>query len=111
MTNESMKYAEAIAGNIEELMCGNVPSCHDESEPMDVIEWLEDALDIEVRTGLDGEYRSTRVMVTCGGPNAFIDTRSELVQVYWWNEYGEWSIDSGFCAELDACIEELYACR
>lgn len=106
-----MKHAEAIRDNINAIMCGEVESCFDEGEPMDVAEYIGDALDFEIRTGLDGDYRSARIMVGFGGPNIFIDTKTEIVQVFWWNEYAEQSIDSDFCAQVDEYLRELYECR
>ena len=106
--NENLEIARRIAEDIEELMNGETPSNWNDGEPMGVCEWLEDALDIEVTHSLNGSYLGCRVCICCGGPNIFIDTRKEVVDVYWGFHHADWCISRDFCNELD-CIIEDYA--
>ena len=84
-----------------------------DAEPLSLYDWMEDVLDIEFRVSghaSSAEYRSARVMVTCGGPNIYVDTDTARVELYWWNETAECPIDPAACAELDAVLEELFNC-
>ena len=74
----------------------------------DAYEWLEDVLDIEYIIGSDGSYRGARVLVACGGPNIWVDTKYGRAVGYWWSDSYTESVDT---SELDHMLEELYACR
>lgn len=88
--------------------CGHV--LDSDPEPVNVFSWLEGVLDIEYRVGSDREYRSSRIMVACGGPNIFIDTASSTVDLYWWGERATYYIASDACHTLDEYMEELFNC-
>ena len=87
----------------------------DEDMPEDVEEvdfwnYFDDALDIEYTVGSDREYRSVRIMVACGGPNIYVDTRAGEVQLYWWNERATAYISRRACDSIDEVFEEVFAC-
>ena len=88
---------------------GNVMAVVESIEQMeDAYGWLEDALDIEYIIGSDGSYRGARLLLTCGGPNIWVDTKYGRVEGYWWSDSYTESVDT---SELDAMLEELYSCR
>ena len=80
-----------------------------EQEDFSVIDYLQDALDIEYVVGSDGEYRGARVLVAFGGPNIWVNTRSKQVEGYWWGESASASFDDEI--GLDDALAELWACR
>lgn len=49
---------------------------------------LKDALDIEVKTNISGNYRGAVILITCGGPTVWIDTQE---QTYNSTAYTRWS--------------------
>ena len=58
----------------EDAIC---PNCKEElsiNDQLSLYDYFEDALDIEYRVGSNKDYRSVCIMVTCGGPNVYIDT-------------------------------------
>lgn len=70
-------------------------------------EYLEDALNILHYINQSGEHMGGEIMVACGGPNIYIDTRSKEVKGFWGgdtytNWYGQDAID------LDEALEEMY---
>jgi hypothetical protein len=73
-------------------------------------DWAEDILDIEYRCGSDKELRSVQIMVTCGGPNIYVDTASKSVELYWWGDRASYPISYDAAAELDAWAEEYWRC-
>lgn len=71
-------------------------------------DYLEDILDIEYIISSSGEYLGARVLVTFGGPNIWINTRTNTIEGYWWSD----EYHTGYKDELgiDEVLEEMYAC-
>lgn len=82
----------------------------DDLEALSVLDFIQDAYDIEYRIGSDREYRSAKIMVACGGPNIYIDTARRLVTLHWWTDYAEYPISSTACDALDEYMEEYWRC-
>lgn len=76
--------------------------------PMSAYDYLSDVLDIEYRVGHDRSYRSALIMVACGGPNIWIDTKSNKVIGAWWSDYAEASYEDEM--GLDDALEEIFNC-
>ena len=85
----------------EELFAGDV-------YPVDVLEWLGDVYDIEYTIGREKDYRGVRLMVACGGPNIYINTKSGDVELYWWNESARYPMSSDVINVIDSIYEELF---
>ena len=100
--NENREYCKRIADELEAIYNGETEA--------DFFDYIADALDIEYRVGSEKEYRSARIMVAYGGPNVFIDTKNQLVQLYWWTEYAEYPLAYGVASWIDEYMEELYNC-
>lgn len=112
----NLDHVRNIARDIEEGMTfAEAGMDHEEHgcEPDDQIsgfDYLSDALDIEYIIASDREtVLGARVLVAFGGPNIWIDTRKQIVELFWWGDYA--------CAECHAdamdiqgAIEELYNC-
>jgi hypothetical protein len=89
--------------------CGAVTDT-DEWEQQSLWDYFNDCYDIEYRIGSDKQLRSVQIMVTCGGPNIYIDTASRQVELYWWGDRASYAIDSDICNDIDSIFEELYRC-
>jgi hypothetical protein len=72
-------------------------------------DYLQDALDIEYVIGSDKRYLGARVLVTFGGPNIWINTRTKQVEGYWWGESAIVSYNTDEM-DLDSALEDLYNC-
>ena len=72
-------------------------------------DYLSDVLDIEYICNSKKEYLGARVLVAFGGPNIWINTRTQQVEGYWW---GDKSIQSYNKDEigLDDALEDLFNC-
>ena len=68
-----------------------------------------DVLDIEYFVGSDGEYRGVRLMVACGGPNIYINTRMGEVEGYWWTDTATAWVPSEICNAIDDVWSEYYS--
>jgi hypothetical protein len=81
-------------------------------EPISLYDYFEDSIyNIEYRVGSRYEDPSSvQIMVACGGPNIYIDTKSGDVELYWWNETGSYPMRSATIAAIDDFACELYNC-
>lgn len=85
----------------------------DDAENVSLYDYFDDVYNVEYRANGRGieDYSSVRVMVACGGPNIFIDTKTALVQLYWWTDYAEYSLDKDASDAIDDIFNELWACQ
>ena len=71
-------------------------------------DYLQDALDIEYIVNSKKEYLGARVLVAFGGPNIWINTRSGVVEGYWWGDRATATFTDNL--GLDEALQELYNC-
>lgn len=81
-------------------------------EQVSVFDYFADCLDIEYRVSSphDTEPRSVCIMVACGGPNIYVDTASQAVELYWWGDRASYPISNAAATEIDAAFTELWNC-
>ena len=53
---------------------------------------------------------SVQVMIACGGPNIYLDTKSGDVELYWWSESGRYPMRRETVDAIDEYMTELYNC-
>lgn len=93
-----------IMADGEELFAGDVYSAS-------FFDWLGDnEYDIEYTIGSNKEYRSVRLMIACGGPNIYLNTRTKDVELYWWSESARYPMSSDVVNMIDSIYEEMFAC-
>jgi len=71
-------------------------------------DYLTDLLDIEYILGNEKQYLGARILVAFGGPNIWINTRTQQVEGYWWGE----SCIMGYSSDamdVDAAAEDLFS--
>jgi len=69
---------------------------------------LEDALDIEYIISSTGEYLGARVLVTCGGPTIWVNTRTNTIEGTWWSDSYDLAFEDPF--GIDDYLLDLHAC-
>ena len=85
--------------------------CESDVYPVSWFDWLGDnEYDIEYTVGGDKEYRGVRIMIACGGPNIYINTKSGDVELYWWNESARYPMSKEVIDYIDSIYEDLFAC-
>lgn len=117
--NMARDYAEQLATKIRADVDAGTPYGTGEdgeeyfsgSNVPDANDYLSDVFDIEYRVAGDKSYRSALVMVGCGGPNAYIDTATNDVVVYWGSGPERWGIPASFCDGLDDALSEMWECN
>ena len=93
------------------IMADGEELCEGDVHPADIFEWLGDNIyDVEYTIGRDKEYRGVRLMIACGGPNIYLNTRTGDVELYWWNESERYPMSSNAINAIDSIYEELLAC-
>ena len=72
--------------------------------------YFDDFYDVDYVVGSDKKYKACRVLVAFGGPNIYIDTWEQKVQLEWWGEHAEAYIPNDLCEQIDEFFEMLYEC-
>ena len=107
-------YALLIGNQLSAIINGTERSDYNEGEDMTFDEYLDDVLDVEYRSGGDGEYRSVKVAVALGGPACYLDTDLQAVICAWWSdtcvcEYGKMFDERAAITEaIDGIFSDLY---
>ena len=73
-------------------------------------DYFSDFYDVDFVVGSDKHYKACRVLVAFGGPNIYINTWDEQVQLEWWSEKAIADIPEGLCMAIDEFFETLYNC-
>jgi hypothetical protein len=94
---------------IKDLENGFPDELGQDDRPFSAFDYLQDALDIEYIVNSKKEYLGARVLVAFGGPNIWINTRTQKVEGYWWGDSCIMSYDKD-AMDLDFALSELYNC-
>jgi hypothetical protein len=76
-----------------------------DGEDFSAFDYLQDALDIEYIVNSKGDYLGARVLVTFGGPNIWVNTRTNTVEGHWWGDSASASFTDNI--GLDDALNEL----
>ena len=82
---------------------------NEDDEPYTAMDYVCEALDLEYYIGSDGKYRGARLLVAFGGPNIWVDTKTNRVEGYWWGDSYACTFDDTM--GLDEACRELWQCR
>lgn len=96
--------------NIEELTDEEREEVEETGEQLTLWDYFTDFFNIDYILDSNRELKAVRVMVACGGPNIYIDTETEKVELYWWTERGEAYIDRDVCEDINEVFRELFYC-
>lgn len=93
------------------IMADGEELCEGDVYPVDILEWLgDDVYDVEYTVGSEKDYRSVRIMVACGGPDIYLNTRTKDVELYWWSESARYPMSKDVIDYIDSVFEEMFAC-
>lgn len=108
---EVFTTCEAIDLDNDEIRCPNCEntSIDSEFEILGLWDYFDDYLNLEYRIESDRRtVRSVQIMVTCGGPNIYIDTASKAVELYWWSDRADYPLSYEVCNAIDEMFQELW---
>ena len=111
MTDQAAEYAKDVARGIWDDYRAGHPFGIDEDggAARTASEYLDDVLAIRVTTDwLDpGVLYGAQLLITYGGPTAWIDTEDCVLRVTWGIHESERNLPREFCHELQDVLEEL----
>ena len=73
-------------------------------------DYFSDFYDVDYIVDSNKKYKACRVLVAFGGPNIYINTWNEQVQLEWWSDTAIADIPEGLCMAIDEFFETLYNC-
>jgi hypothetical protein len=100
------KHVQSIADSIT-----NPPEAYEDEygeTKGDAFDWLADALDIEYVVNSNREFLGARVLVAFGGPNIWVNTRTNTIEGYWWADSATARFEDNL--GLNDALETLYKC-
>lgn len=129
--SEAAKYTDSLAQSIRDMSdAGNPfgwvnentgewldydpatkPKYHDDAEEFTEAsagDYLQSMLDVQFLVDSDRTYRSARILVAFGGPNAWIDTRTGQLEVAWWSAPEYRDLPREFVEGLDDYLSEMW---
>ena len=87
----------------EEILEGDI-------EPASLFDYFNDFLGVDYIVDSQKQFKAARILITCGGPNIYIDSYSGEVQLDWWSERATAVIPANICDEINAVFQEFYYC-
>ena len=105
-TNQDLlNHAQDIARRISEADFDR----NDDGDECSAFDYLQDALDIEYIVASDRKtLLGARVLVAFGGPNIWVNTRTNTVEGYWWGDSASATFTDSI--GLQDALEELFNC-
>ena len=116
---------KGIAETLELIACGDLyrdedGEEHDASdledipedwEPVTMYDYFDDVYN--ARYVLDGnlECVAVRIMIAFGGPNIWVDTETERVELYWWGDRASYHLSRAAVEEIDSYANEMLEMR
>lgn len=115
--NLAQEYADSMWQSIRDDVENGTPFGEDTDafengetespEELTAYDYLEDVLDIRYTVNSAREYLGARILVGYGGPNVWIDTNTNALEVYWGQTATRY-LPSEFIEQLDVALEELW---
>lgn len=120
-TNKHDLYCQDIASELMAIYNGEIIADDDENyyeglEQGDTVSLWDyilgtDFYNIDYIVGSDREtLKGVRLMVACGGPNVYINTWDNEIQLHWWSESGKAWLPHEVCEEINDIMQEYWNC-
>ena len=115
--NLAQEYADSMWQSITDNLENGTPFGEDmeafengeteSPQELTAYDYLEDVLDIKYTVNSAREYCGARICIGWGGPNVWIDTNTNALEVYWGDTATRY-LRSEFIDALDEALEELW---
>lgn len=120
---DNKQHVESIRDELVKVYNGEIIAteedcnCYDGIEPGDVISLWDYFMNGDGIYNIDYIVASdkktllgVRLMVACGGPNIYINTFENAVQLYWWSDTATAWLPSEISDEITDIFQELWDC-
>lgn len=77
------------------------PEDAEDLEQASIYDYLEDVYNVRYILDADRDYLAVRVMVACGGPNIWLDSETENVELYWGSDHVSCPLSCEAVSDLD----------
>lgn len=87
------------------------PDCHEPMEQMTMSDWFNDRwynCEVMIDPTDPSQVKWGRVMVACGGPNIWVNTGDEKIQLFWWGNNAETDIEHDTAMEVNDLIQDYW---
>ena len=105
---ENREYCKRVVEEIEEYASGKMVD--DDGNELSLYDYLNDVLDYEITIDSRKEYKSSKIWITLGGPNVWIDTAERAVKLAWGTDREEYALDWDVCEKIDCIMQDIYEC-
>ena len=109
-TNEILEqHCAAIASTLEDIcdtnFYWNIDTERGDSDSTD--NYFDDIYGIQgIYDFVTHDIRGYRIMVTCGGPNIYVDTYHGIVEGYWGSDHCEYYLSNRVCENIENLLRE-----
>lgn len=80
-----------------------------DAEAVTIYDYIDDnAIDWDYIVSRNGSYKGVRIMITCGGPNIYVNTFSRKIELYWWSEEETCPLESNVIDAIDEYFEDYF---
>lgn len=76
-----------------------------------MFDYLADNYGVTYRVGSDMEVSGVEIMVAGGGPNIYIDTNTEAVELYWWGTRASADLSEEAVRQINAWAQDDFDAR
>ena len=73
--------------------------------------YIEETFDTQYVLDNSMRLSHIRLMIACGGPNVYIDTQKNIVELYWGMDYEAHPIEKEICRTFERLAEEELLCK
>lgn len=124
--NENLEHVKKIAKELEDVAAGKIrktesgeyvtvedeadDDLYEDCEVVSMLDFFKDCLDIKYLVNDDKTYNSVQLLVAYGGPNIYVSTITNQVELYWWGDVAKFPLTNEVVKAIDEAFEELYNC-
>ena len=104
--DETLTIPDDVGDKYRCPSCGTVHEV-DDLEPLSIYDYMDDVLDLRYIVERDRKtVRSVEVLVAFGGPNIWVSTESQSVELYWWTDRASYPLSNAAVEALDDWAQE-----
>lgn len=102
---DNRAYLEGIRDEIYSYFDG----LEEDGETLNLYDYIANkVLDVTYIINSDKTYKAVELCVGFGGPNVYVNTRSQTIELYWGTDHESIWLPSEVCDELDSIYDEFY---
>lgn len=97
--------------NGEDVDATDLDKIPDEWEQVTMWDYFEDVYNARFVLDSNLHYFAVKLMVACGGPNVWVSTESENVELFWWGDHASYPLSRDAVCAIDEFAQDWYEMR